>query len=90
MKTHVDIDLSVLEYKKLSEPAELLYFNLNEPLCTEQTPSFLQQSRTIKLPAINIGQVHAAKIIRTIKKWAGGRIKFRYSLKNHKKNYRKI
>ena len=66
MKTHVDIDLSVLEYKKLSEPVELLFFNLNEPLSTEETPSFLQQSRTIKLPAINIGQVHAVKSLENL------------------------
>jgi len=59
MKTHVDIDLSILEYKKLSEPVELLFFNLNEVLTTEETPSFLQQSKTVKLTALNIGQATA-------------------------------
>ena len=57
MKTHVDIDLSILEYKKLSEPVELFRLDLNEPLDGNQVPAFLEQTRTFKVPVINIGEV---------------------------------
>ena len=56
MSTHVDIDLSTLEYNKLSDPFELFTFNLNEEP-NGSLPSYLDQSLTLSTTAIDAGHV---------------------------------
>ena len=58
MTTYAGINLSVLEHKTLSQPFELLSFDLNE-FDLGQVPSYLDQSITNKVTAVETGTVHA-------------------------------
>ena len=58
MTTHVDITLSTLSYKKLSQPFELFKFNFNDKTQTK-VPDFLNQSAQMTVSAIDNGQVTA-------------------------------
>ena len=58
MTTHVDITLSTLEYKKLSQPFEIFKFNFNE-VDAGKVPDYLNQSTQMTLSAIDSGQITA-------------------------------
>ena len=56
MTTHVDIELSTLEYTKLSDPFEMFTFDFTEqPSGT--VPAYLNQSTSLQITATDIGQV---------------------------------
>lgn len=60
MTTHVDIDLATLDYKKLSEPFEMLAFDFNNTSeSTANIPNFLHQKQNLKIRAVETGQVTA-------------------------------
>lgn len=58
MTTHVDISLSTLVYKKLSQPFELFKFNFNDRTASK-VPEYLNQSTQMTVNAIDSGQVTA-------------------------------
>lgn len=58
MMTHVDIDLSSLKYKRLSDPFEMFSLDFNEPSDGE-IPSFLEQTSQQRITACDFGQVTA-------------------------------
>ena len=58
MTTYSGIVLSVLEHKTLSQPFELLTFDLNE-FDLGQVPSYLDQSVTSHVTAVETGTIHA-------------------------------
>ncbi len=57
MQTHVNINLSTLDYQKLSDPFELFTFMLNDPDDHGRIPSYLNQTTSIRVPAVESGQV---------------------------------
>ena len=60
MTTHMDINLSTLDYKKLSQPFELLSLDLNQPLdTTDDLQDFLQRSHEFCITCTEAGRVHA-------------------------------
>ena len=58
MTTYSGINLSVFEHKTLSQPFELLSFDLNE-FNLGQVPSYLDQSIGSQVTAVETGTVHA-------------------------------
>ena len=58
MTTHCGTDLSVLEHEPLSQPFELLTFDLNE-FNVGEVPSYLDLSNNITVTAVETGTIHA-------------------------------
>lgn len=58
MTTHLDIELSTLEYRKLSEPFELFAFNFNDAP-RNKVPPYLNLQKNFKVRAVESGQVTA-------------------------------
>lgn len=60
MSTHVDIHLSTLDHRRLSQPFELFTISLNQPLeTTDDLQDFLNYSREFTVTCSQPGQVHA-------------------------------
>lgn len=55
LTTHVDIELSKLSHKKLSEPFQLFTFNLNEDRKLTEPPSFIEQNEDLDVHIIDSG-----------------------------------
>ncbi|KAJ8298405.1 hypothetical protein KUTeg_024936 [Tegillarca granosa] len=59
LSTHEDICFSTLCHTKLTEPFQLLSFDLNETLQDNKPPSFLEQAIEVKVKVIESGHVTA-------------------------------
>lgn len=55
LTTHVDIELSKLSHKKLSEPFQLFTFDLNEERKLTEPPSFIEQNADLDVHIIDSG-----------------------------------
>lgn len=58
MTTHAGINISVLDHTALTQPFELLTFDLNEFVIGE-VPSYLEQSTSTSVTAVETGTIHA-------------------------------